>query len=170
MILGANWLATYSPNYTDWDNRSISITVDGKWCTLTDTHTQPVNCVISAKACSKLLSQGAQAYLIQIQSPEPTAMDETGSPELNVEVLDILHQYNDVFQEPTALPPERTCDHTIPLQNGSQPPNVRPYRMPHKQKNLVEELVTKMLKTSEIRPSNSPYSSPAILVRKKDKS
>jgi hypothetical protein len=97
-------------------------------------------------------------------------MDETASPELNVEVLDILHQYNDVFQEPTALPPERTCDHTIPLQNGSQPPNVRPYRMPHKQKNLVEELVNKMLKTSEIRPSNSPYSSPAILVRKKDKS
>jgi hypothetical protein len=42
--------------------------------------------------------------------------------------------------------------------------------MPHKQKNLVEELVNKMLKTSEIRPSNSPYSSPAILVRKKDKS
>jgi hypothetical protein len=27
-----------------------------------------------------------------------------------------------------------------------------------------------MLKTSEIRPSNNPYSSPAILVRKKDKS
>jgi hypothetical protein len=42
--------------------------------------------------------------------------------------------------------------------------------MPHKQKNLVGELVNKMLKTSEIRPSNSPYSSPAILVRKKDKS
>jgi hypothetical protein len=41
--------------------------------------------------------------------------------------------------------------------------------MPHKQKNIVEELVKNMLKNSEIRPSSSPYSSPAILVRKKDK-
>jgi hypothetical protein len=97
MILGANWLATYSPNYTDWNNRSISITVDGKWCTLIDTHTQLANCVISAKACSKLLSPGAQAYLIQIQSQEPASMDDTSSPKLNVEVLDILHQYNDIF-------------------------------------------------------------------------
>ena len=40
--------------------------------------------------------------------------------------------------------------------------------MPHKQKNLVEELVQNMLKNSEIKPSNSPYSSPAILVKKKD--
>jgi hypothetical protein len=42
--------------------------------------------------------------------------------------------------------------------------------MPHKQKNIVEELVHNMLKNSEIRPSTSPYSSPAILVWKKDKS
>jgi hypothetical protein len=41
---------------------------------------------------------------------------------------------------------------------------------PTSKKNLVEELVNKMLKTSKIRPSNSPHSSPAILVRKKDKS
>jgi hypothetical protein len=41
--------------------------------------------------------------------------------------------------------------------------------MPHKQKNIVEELVQNMLKNSEIRPNSSPYSSPAILVRKKDK-
>jgi hypothetical protein len=42
--------------------------------------------------------------------------------------------------------------------------------MPHKQKNIIEELVHNMLKNSEIRPSTSPYSSPAILVWKKDKS
>ena len=41
--------------------------------------------------------------------------------------------------------------------------------MPHKQKDIVEELVQKMLKNSEFRLSNNPFSSPAILVRKKDK-
>jgi hypothetical protein len=42
--------------------------------------------------------------------------------------------------------------------------------MSHSQKNLVELLVKEMLKNSEIRTSTSPYSSPIILVRKKDQS
>jgi hypothetical protein len=42
--------------------------------------------------------------------------------------------------------------------------------MSHSQKNFVELLIKSMLKNAEIRPSKSPYSSPAILVRKKDKS
>jgi hypothetical protein len=35
------------------------------------------------------------------------------------------------------------------------------------QKNAVEFLIKEMLQNGEIRPSKSPYSSPAILVRKK---
>jgi hypothetical protein len=93
-----------------------------------------------------------------------TAQDTTST----TTVSDILTKFADVFAEPTGLPPSRACDHTIPIQEGSNPPNVRPYRMPHKQKNIVEELVQKMLKNNEIRLSNSPYSSPAILVKKKD--
>jgi len=42
--------------------------------------------------------------------------------------------------------------------------------MSHSQKNDVESLIKQMLKNSEIRPSKSPYSSPAILVRDKNKS
>jgi hypothetical protein len=49
------------------------------------------------------------------------------------------------------------------------PPNIQPYRMPHKQKDLVEELIRNLLAKCEIRTSTSPFSSPAILVRKKDK-
>jgi hypothetical protein len=45
---------------------------------------------------------------------------------------------------------------------------VRPYRIPHKQKDVVEHLIKTMLQESIIKPSTSPYSSPAILVRKKD--
>jgi hypothetical protein len=38
----------------------------------------------------------------------------------------------------------------------------------HKQKDIMEELVHNLLKNHIIRPSVSPYSSPAILVKKKD--
>ena len=42
--------------------------------------------------------------------------------------------------------------------------------MSHAQKNSIELLIKQMLQNAEIRPSKSPFSSPAILVRKKDKS
>jgi hypothetical protein len=91
-------------------------------------------------------------------------------PPIPEEMTDLLHQFQDIFQAPTGLPPHRDCDHQIPLKEGAKPYKVRPYRMSHSQKNLVELLVKEMLKNSEIRTSTSPYSSPVILVRKKDKS
>jgi hypothetical protein len=42
--------------------------------------------------------------------------------------------------------------------------------MSHSQKNSVELPIKEMLQKSKIRPSTSPYSSPIILVRKKEKS
>jgi hypothetical protein len=42
--------------------------------------------------------------------------------------------------------------------------------MSHSQKNSIELLAKEMLRNAEIRPSKSPFSSPAILVRKRDKS
>jgi hypothetical protein len=39
-----------------------------------------------------------------------------------------------------------------------------------KQNNEVEQLIRSMLQDAIIRPSNNPYASPAILLRKKDDS
>jgi hypothetical protein len=85
------------------------------------------------------------------------------------EVVPILEEFQDLFQIPTGLPPKRECDHRIVLKEGATPPNIRPYRMPHTQKNVVEEMVKELLTNKEIRHSTSPYSSPALAVTKKDK-
>jgi len=50
----------------------------------------------------------------------------------------------------------------------SQPPNIFPYQYPCLQKNEIEKLVLELLDAGVIRPSVSPYSSPVILVCKKD--
>jgi hypothetical protein len=71
------------------------------------------------------------------------------------------------FFEKTTLPPHRESDHHIPLKEGAKPPNVRPYKVPHKKKDEVEKLIKTMLEQSTIRPSNIPYASPTILVRKR---
>jgi hypothetical protein len=42
--------------------------------------------------------------------------------------------------------------------------------MSHSQKDTIETIIKQMLQNSEIQPSCSPFSSPIILVKKKDKS
>lgn len=80
----------------------------------------------------------------------------------------VMEDYVDVFQDVTALPPHRRCDHAIDIKEGSQIPNIRPYPYPHRQKEAIEVFVKDMLVAGLIRPSVSPYASPLILVKKKD--
>ena len=69
---------------------------------------------------------------------------------------------------PKGLLPKRDHDHAIQLFPGSQPPNIRPYRYPHIQKSEIEKNVEEMLEVGIIRHSQSAYSSPIVLVCKKD--
>lgn len=81
---------------------------------------------------------------------------------------EILQQYASILTKPTGLPPSRSRDHKIPIQPGWGPISVKPYRYPHFQKVEIEKLVAEMLAAGIIRTSNSPYSSPVILVKKQD--
>ena len=84
------------------------------------------------------------------------------------EIERLLVCFESLFQVPTALPPHRSIDHHIHLYPGTKPVNVRPYRYPHYQKGEMEKLVSDMLHQGIIRFSHSPFSSPVLLVKKKD--
>jgi hypothetical protein len=73
-----------------------------------------------------------------------------------------------VFREPKELPPPRQHDHQIPLQQEDQSISVRPYRYPFYEKEEIENIVKELLQAGVIWPSNSPFTSPVLLVRKAD--
>ncbi|XP_071713989.1 uncharacterized protein [Rutidosis leptorrhynchoides] len=97
-------------------------------------------------------------------------MDEKrkhANPTIDEKVNLLLTQFDDIFATPTQLPPKRSHDHRIPLKDESQAINVRPYRHPPTQKNAIEEMVGELLNTRVIRHSQSPFSAPIVMVKKK---
>nr|GEW79153.1 retrovirus-related Pol polyprotein from transposon 297 family [Tanacetum cinerariifolium] len=79
-----------------------------------------------------------------------------------------LLEFEDIYGVPYTLPPHWSIDHRIHLFPNTKPINVRPYRYPHYQKGEMEKLVNEMLSQGTIRVSHSPFSSPVLLVKKKD--
>ena len=90
-------------------------------------------------------------------------------PSTPLHLQEIIDCHSVVFGDmPKGLPPKRDHDHSIQLVPGSQPPNIRPYRYPHIQKSEIEKMVAEMLEAGIIKHSQSAYSSPVVLVQKKD--
>jgi hypothetical protein len=66
----------------------------------------------------------------------------------------LLTRDSDIFNEPKD---HQTLDHVIPLKEGAEPINLRPYRYSHDQKTAIAKLVDEMLAAAVIRPSSSPF-------------
>jgi hypothetical protein len=83
-------------------------------------------------------------------------------------VAAILEEFQDVFEEPSQLPPHREYDHSIPLLLVSLLVNAKPYRYSPLHKDEIERQVKSLLSSSLIAPSSSPFASPILPVQKKD--
>ena len=85
-----------------------------------------------------------------------------------VAIEELLTEFGKVFELPTGLPPLRGHEHQILLKEGTQAICERPYRYPFYQKTEIEKIVAELLEAGSIRSSQSPFSSPVLLVRKAD--
>jgi hypothetical protein len=93
--------------------------------------------LVSHKKMNKLLNKGAIGAVIYVQKLQVEENTKALLPQLS----DILTSFDDIFQEPSELPPTRDIDHRIPLQKESEAVNTRPYRLSFKQKDTMEALI-----------------------------
>lgn len=75
-----------------------------------------------------------------------------------------------MFEPNNQLPPPHNNDHAFELEPRACVVNGYPYRYPQFQKDEVEKLVKKMLLPEIIQPSKSAFSSPVLLIKKKNDS
>jgi hypothetical protein len=102
-------------------------------------------------------------------SAEPDSSIAASLTAATKNVMDeLLQQYSGLFADPVGLPPARQRSHRIRLLPGTEFVAVRPYRYAHAQKEELERQCTEMLRLGVIRPSESAFSAPVLLMKKQD--
>ncbi|XP_061993760.1 uncharacterized protein LOC133711674 [Rosa rugosa] len=165
ILLGASWLRTLGDIIWNFEKMSMRFTLLGKSYFLQGILAGEMSMVSSA-TMTRLLKQEKEAMFIELLAISAT--DNQKLKDVHPAVVSLIDDFATLFENPTGLPPHRLHDHKIELLPGSIPVSVRPYRYPQFQKNEVEKICAELLAGREIQPSTSPFSSPVILVKKKD--
>lgn len=166
IILGISWLSTLSPIMADFSIPELSFTHNGITTTLRgDPLTQPV----SPSSRLSIIHNGyvASIHALQIETTNQPSATSQPTPHNDPNITTLLQTFEQLFKAQPFLPPKRPHDHHIPLINENQSINVKPYHYPHFQKQIMTQLISEMLKDGIIRPSQSPFSSPVLLVKKR---
>ncbi|XP_073361904.1 uncharacterized protein [Aegilops tauschii subsp. strangulata] len=164
-ILGMDWLEAHSPMTVDCRAKHLQFFQHGTSVSLHGHEAESTTCLlVNALQLQSLCRNNAVTHVVclfaisddtQTAAPTPPCLQE------------VLVEFADVFGQPEGLPPRCSCDHHIPLVSGAQPFSSRPYRHKTEHKDEIERQVAELLKSVVIQLSTSPFSSPAILVKKK---
>ncbi|KAA0047644.1 Ty3/gypsy retrotransposon protein [Cucumis melo var. makuwa] len=171
VVLGMQWLHSLGITVVDWKNLTLTFSSEGKQISIKGDPSLTKS-RISLKSMIKTWVEQDEGFLIEcrvVQVHTENGQNSTAVATIRDEPLqNVLKQFEDIFDWPERLPPRRGIEHQIHLKEGTNPINVRPYRYGFQQKAEMERLVEEMLASGIIRPSNIPFSSPVLLVKKKD--
>jgi hypothetical protein len=148
------WLEQFGLMQTHWAQKWFQFEKEGKHCRLQGLQANTKQCQnISMAKLQQLQQQDSIHYVVQLC----LVADEKGKLTVSHIIGMVLETYETVFEEPKGLPPQRKCDHKIPLLPGAAPVNLRPYRYSPFQKNEIEKQIKELLAQGVIRPSSSPF-------------
>lgn len=115
----------------------------------------------------EVTSTSAEIPLIPLQAeegPEDVNLDPEYS-DIHGELRELCYEFRDVL---TDVPLSTTLDECEVVMTSDRPIRTPQYPLPHAMRDTVRQEVESMLKMGVIERSASPYSSPIVLVKKKD--
>nr|GFB23141.1 retrotransposable element Tf2 [Tanacetum cinerariifolium] len=120
MVLGIQWLATLGDMHCNFKKLIMKFNHKGKQLELRGMNNTHVHWMQGNEGMLKqaeLSSMALCVYLVQL-----CQMESVGS--VSAEVEQVLTQFNEVFEVPKELPPQRSHDHQIPLMPNTPLINV----------------------------------------------
>jgi hypothetical protein len=138
MVLGVQWLGTLGPLLWDFTKHIMCFSHGGK----------------------RIMWRGADTT---------PGLSSAPLASFDGDLLDaLLEEFDSLFAEPQGLPPQRHLSHYIRLKHGTTAVAVHPYGYSHTQKDEMERQCDEMVCLGIIRPSSLAFSSPALLICKRD--
>ena len=114
---------------------------------------------IISKTLESSINSASQPFVYTISQDLVHELDDTHYSRFN----DIIIQYQDALRET-----EPATDSSCHITTTGPPIQQRPYRRSLQQQDQIEIMVTKLLEEGIIEESHSPWSSPIVLVPKKN--
>ena len=158
VILGMDWLIAYKV-VIDCERRRVTVyTQDGTRVVFQgDKHDILPQTVYESRCQGQLAG-----WLASL-----TLEDEE---RLDLDLPRVVYEYVDVFpDEIPGLPPQRVVDFSIELHPGTSPISMTLHRMAQVELQELRVQLQELLDKGFIRPSTSPWGSPILFAKKKDK-
>jgi hypothetical protein len=146
VILGMSWLQDINP-IIDWKTGTII-----------------------PRTTAALAATVTKEEEIESVSEEDSAALHASLAQVSREIASLVKQYHDVFRDqlPKGLPMKRPIEYEINLIPGSEPVNVKQYRMSIKDIEEVDRQTAEHIEGGRVKSSISPYNAPNLLVGKDD--
>ena len=151
LILGNNFLLSHKA-VLDFGHHTVSLVRDRKLFKLKGATgaTEPDDSdlfdevyrgkqFLSCAQASRCVRNGCEAHLVFVSAMQTETATVSGShaesscavnsteTDLAGSIASLQHEYADIFEPPTGLPPDRGIEHVIPLLPGAQPSSQRMY-------------------------------------------
>jgi hypothetical protein len=135
-ILGYDGLKAHSPMNCHWARRTVEFMDKGRRICLQGVEPSQMHLhEIKAEQLLKWAVGNEIGAFSIVETLEAIPEDKEIPPEIQA----VLDQYQDVFDDPKTLPPERLLDHSIPLLPNATPVNSKPYRYSPLHKDEIEK-------------------------------
>jgi len=129
--------------------------------------------LISADETRRAMSRlsGDRIFVIDIRERrmgDEFGEDDSVLADLGKWRVQIRHDFDDLFQPPSGVPPPGGHDFCIHTDPTAKIPHSQPYRMTQSERNEFEVQIKKLLEKGWVTDSHSRYAAPIIVVKKQD--